>query len=195
MTRTHGGAGGDVDIICPPSVERVHQICFAWRKAARRRALLVAPPEAGVDGRRQHLGRHRLLDGSEDGPPAFRRYHRQGRRTQTAWSLADAFAARSRRPTSNATTVAPDLGDIGHIQLITPVHWQRLPACAAQDVEPLAIGLHSAILNAGAHHLEEFALRPVGPTLGRSHLPFKRSKVNAAGAAWLQWIVQAWLRS
>src|SRR5215831_6478105 len=62
----------------------------------------------------------------------------------------------STRPTSNATTVAPDLGDIGHIQLITPVHWQRLPACAAQDVEPLAIGLHSAILNAGAHHLEEF---------------------------------------
>src|SRR5215467_14704992 len=86
-------------------------------------------------------------------PPGFRRYHRQGRSTETAWSLADAFAARSRRPRSDATTVAPDLGDIGHIQLIMPIHRQRLRACAAQDVEPLAIGFHSAILNAGAHHL------------------------------------------
>src|SRR5215468_6889480 len=106
MTRTHGGAGGDVDIICPPSVERAHQICFAWRKAARRRALLVAPPEAGVDGRRQHLGRHRLLDRSEDGPPAFRWYHRQGRSTETAWSLADAFAARSRSPVATPASAS-----------------------------------------------------------------------------------------
>src|SRR5215831_2006231 len=52
MTRTHAGAGGDMDIICPPLVERAHRVCRAWQKAACRQSFA----EARAEGRRQHLG-------------------------------------------------------------------------------------------------------------------------------------------
>jgi len=39
-------------------------------------------------------------------------------------------------------------------------------------------------------HLEEFALRPLAQSSGPTYF-FGVARVNAAGAGWLQWIVQA----
>ncbi len=142
---------GRARALWPPKPARIADRIFS------RKGVLLARAEARKERRRQHFGRHRLLDRGLDGPAAF------------AGILDEAGVAIERRILPRAPTALrsssqdgdhaaapPHLGDVGEIEVEAMRLRQRLDIGVLRRMsKPSAIGLHHPVFDAVVDHLDE----------------------------------------
>src|ERR1700688_2158234 len=117
--------------------------------------VLLARAEAREQRRREHVGRHRFLERGGDRPAPLPRIVDEAGVAGEVRALGQRHRREVEQPRRDDTAAAPELGDVGEVELEAMPLRQLRRAGVGKDVEALGVGLHQAVLDAVVHHLDE----------------------------------------
>ena len=103
------------------------------------KGMLLARSEARVQGRGQHLGRHRLVDRGIHGPAAFAGILDKAGILIERCVLGQRRRGEIEQPGRDHAAAPPDLGDVGDIECETVILRQRVDISVLEDVETFGI--------------------------------------------------------
>ena len=113
--------------------------------------------EASKEGGRKDFRRHRLLDRGQYRPASLAGVLDEPCEIRQSWALDERGGGQVEKPGPDDAPAPPQLGDIGDVQVELEL-LRKLPGfCVEEDVQPLRVRLHQAILDAVVDHLDEMA--------------------------------------